>query len=421
VQLDSTQRPWTVSSSLAESLLRPFVDLEPCETGPLFARGLDKYWTSFAEGGRSRFVLQRVLPRTFRNAFLCEAGRPEFIAQDPREVPKALRSPRWNALCDALDGWPELSTDRQCRLALVLQALCFYSLISTRIGDISESELSDDADRAELAYRRASANYMLGLPERVSAYSHADLSDLERIGAKAPRNQSVTLKAALEVLVHKAKVGVLVEQLDEWRTRSEWILEALLPECDDFTRELLLSRYYRAAAFVPQRRGDRKEVVRMLGLAEHHALAMVAENEAQELLFLENLIPVLESRTKEALWLGDLDLALARAQRVVDLDPYDSKAWLELGQVRLKRNEYAPGAEAYALAATLGPPASAIGRHMAGLCFRELGQPLLAAFFFKAALDIDPRGISPHDEIQRLPDVPALAALKEWSLYSFEA
>jgi tetratricopeptide (TPR) repeat protein len=157
-----------------------------------------------------------------------------------------------------------------------------------------------------------------------------------------------------------------------------------------------------------------------MDLAEQHARAMVPADEAQQLLYLENLHPVLESRAKEALWLGDLDLALDRALRVVDVDAYDSRVWLELGQIRLRRHEPALAAEAYAVAAALGPPASAIARHMVGLCFRDLAQPHLAAFFFKAALDVDPRAISPHEEIQALPDVPALTALKEWSLETFE-
>jgi len=86
----------------------------------------------------------------------------------------------------------------------------------------------------------------------------------------------------------------------------------------------------------------------------------------------------------------------------------------------LERNECAAAAEAYVVAATLGPPSSAIGRHMAGVCFRQLGQPLFAAFFFKAAIEIDSKGISPRDEIQGLPDLPVLVALKEWSMRSFD-
>jgi hypothetical protein len=249
-------------------------------------------------------------------------------------------------MCEALDHWPELTSDQQCRLVLILHALCFYSLISNRIPDIPESEIAANADRAELAYRRASACYMLGLPGRVADYRNADLSELERIGTTAPRDHPVALNAALKVLVHKAKVRAPVEELVEWRARSERILEEALTKGDDFTCALLLSRFYRAAAFVPLRHGDRGEVVRMMDLAEHHALAMAPTNDAQELLHLENLHPVIESRTKEALWLGDLDLALARAERLTDLDPYDSRVWLELGQVRLERNEFAPAAEA---------------------------------------------------------------------------
>lgn len=406
-------------SSLIESLLRPFIDLQPCEQGPLCAQGIEQYWAAFADARRPRFVLQRTLPRPFRAQLLRQAGLPQYQVEDPREVPPAIRSARWSSMCEALDHWPELTTDQQCRLALVLHALCFYTLISRRIPDIPETEIAAHPDCAELAYRRATAHYMLGLPGRVSEYGHADLSELERITTTAPSDHPVAFNGTLKVFVHKAKVGAPVEELVDWRARLEQILEATLAKSDDFRRALLLSRFYRAVAFIPQRVSDRAEVVRMMDLAERHALAMAPADEAEELLQLENLYPVIESRTKEALWLGDLDLALARAERLIDLDPYDSRAWLELGQVRLERNECAPAAEAYAAAATLGPPSSAVGRHMAGLCFRHLGQPLLAAFFFKAAIDVNSQAISPHDEIQRLPELPVLAPLKEWSLRSF--
>jgi tetratricopeptide (TPR) repeat protein len=246
------------------------------------------------------------------------------------------------------------------------------------------------------------------------------MSEFERIVVTAPQDEPTALNAALKLLVHKAKVGASVKELVNWRARTERILETVVARAEEFSRNLLLSRFHRAASFLPQCYGNRAEVVRSMDLAERYALAMVPTDDRQKLLFLENLHPVMESRTKEALWLGDLDLALSRALRVVDIDPYDSKTWLELGQVRLRRNESLQAAEAYAMAAILGPPASAIARHMAGHCFRDLGQPMLAAFLFASALEVDPRAISPHDQIQALPDLPALAVLKEWGLRSFE-
>lgn len=409
----------TDSRSLAETLLRPFVDLEPCTQGPLCARGMEHYWTAFADPFLPRFVLQRMLPRPFRDLLLREIRLPQYQVKDPREIVPGIRSARWNAICNALDHWPELTTDHRCRLVLILHALCFYSLISNIVPEISKREIIDgDVDCAELAYRRASARYVLKLPDRVSDYVTAELSELETIAMAAP--PSVALNAALQVLVHKAKVTAPVHELTTWQTHSERMLEAAMTNGDDFTCALRLSRFYRAMAFVPQRYGDRAEVVRMMDLAERHALSIEPNNKVQHLLYLENLYPVIESRTKEALWLGDLDAALARANSLIDLDPHDSRAWLELGQVRIERNEYGAAAEAYAVAAMLGPPSSAIGRHMAGLCFRRIGQPLMAAFFFQASVEIDWRGISSHDEIQRLPDLPVLSVLKEWSLHSFD-
>ena len=417
---NSEPLPANNSSSLPAFLLRPFVDLEPCGRGPLCARGIEQYWLAFADVNHPRFVLQRTLPWPFRAQLLRETGLLAYQADDPREVSPTIRTPRWSSICEALDRWPELTIDRQCRLVLLLHALCFYPLISKLIPRNPKEDLGADPDNAELAYRGASARYMHEFPSYNADYSNADLSELEEIASSAPRDHVVAFNGSLKMLVHKAKTEASTDELMESRVRSEKVLEAILPKQDDFTRALLTSRFYRAAAFIPQRQGDRAEVVRMMDLAERYALAMVPVNPAQKLLQLENLYPVIESRTKEAIWLGDMDLALARAERLIDLDSYDSRAWLELGEVRLERNETAHAAEAYAVAATLGPPSTAIGRHMAGLCFRDLGQPLLAAYFFQAAVETDSRAISPHDEIQRLPEMPVLAALKEWSLYSFE-
>ena len=149
------------------------------------------------------------------------------------------------------------------------------------------------------------------------------MSEFENIVAKAPCDVPTALNSALKIFVHKAKVGSPTKELIADRARAERLLESTAGTCDLFTRNLLTSRFYRAASFVPQRLGDRLEVVRLMDLAEYHALAMTPTNIAQELIYLENLHPVIESRTKEALWLGDLDLALTRALRVTDLDPYD--------------------------------------------------------------------------------------------------
>jgi tetratricopeptide (TPR) repeat protein len=170
---------------------------------------------------------------------------------------------------------------------------------------------------------------------------------------------------------------------------------------------------------VPQRRGDKAELLRLMDMAERLAGSAAPADDGQALVYRDNMHALLESRTKEAMWLGEMDLALERAQRLCEVDPYDPKIWLELGQVRWRRKEYGPAAEAYLTAALLGSPASPVARHMAGLCFRELGQPAGAGFLFALAVAADSSAISPRDEIELLPDMPPFAALKEWNIASF--
>jgi hypothetical protein len=179
-------------------LLRPFIDLEPCRRGPLYARGLEQYWLAFADPRRPRFVLQRTLPQPFRTQFLAEAMLFEYQADDPRSVPATLWSSRWRAMCEALDAWPELPTDHQCRLVLLLHALCFYSLVDTlaRGGPLGRLPI-EDPDQAELAYWRASARYVLGLPSRVADYQEADLFEFDCIAATAPKDVPLPFNAAL--------------------------------------------------------------------------------------------------------------------------------------------------------------------------------------------------------------------------------
>jgi tetratricopeptide (TPR) repeat protein len=293
--------------------------------------------------------------------------------------------------------------------------MCLYRPLLALIPDVDIGARHGDGATIELAFWRASAKFMHDLPHRIADYDAADMSVFEAIALHAPDAVPAGFNATAMVFVHKAKSGAAVDDLAAWARRFENALGLATRALDAFTAELFTSRFYRGTAFLPQRRGDRTEVVRIVDLAERHAMKLLPATPAQELLYRENLHALMESRTKEALWLDDKDQALARSLRVVEVDPCDAKAWAELGEVRYLRKEWQEAAQAYATAAMLGPPASALGRHMAGVCLRELGHDQLGALLFKDAAEFDPLGISPREEIHDLPDVPVLRALKEWS------
>jgi hypothetical protein len=389
------------------------------QTGPLHAGAVEEAWGAFADPSRPPFRAQRALPRGFREQRAREAAGAAYVLGDPRELAPQLRTHRWQALCEALDGWDHLPGEQQCRLASLLHSMCLYrpllALIPTGVGALSRAAPVS----VDLAWWRASAAFMQALRGPIAEFTDADLSAFEAIALHAPSVMPAAFDATAMVLVHKAKTRAPLPELTAWSRRFEDARARATAAVAPFTAELLTSRFYRGMAFLPQRAGDRGEVERVMDLAERQARRLEPTTPAERLLCHENLHAVMESRTKEALWRDDLDLALARALEVVSVDPYDAKVWAEVGEVRFRRKEWGEAAHAYACAGMLGPPASAVGRHMAGVCLRELDQPLLAAMLFKDALELDPFGISPREEIHELPDLAVLRAVKAWSRHTY--
>jgi tetratricopeptide (TPR) repeat protein len=395
-------------------LLRPYLDLFAFNAGPLHAQNLEACWRSLMEPASLPFIPQRALAPGFRIQLAREAG-PAYALTDPRQLPEDLRSERWRRLCDALDAWTSLRDDEKCRLASLLHSMCFYRPLLDLIPHDNFRAAEANPDAVRLAFWRGSAHYILHLPERTSDYPSADIRVFEDIALNASAVAPECFNATAKVFVHKAKNRCDAADLVPWSERLEEALARTIAGADEFTTGLFTSRFYRGLGFLPQLRGDRREVARVMDLAENHARNIKPVTPAQHLLYRENLHAVMESRTKEALWLGDKDAALARSLKVIEVDPCDSKAWAELGEIHYGRAEWKQASEAYATAAMLGPPASAIGRYMAGLCFAKLGQDMMAAFFLKDTLECDPLGISPRHRINELPKVAALDALKHWN------
>lgn len=400
---------------MAAGLLRPFIDLSPCSQSPIFAQGIEHYWDAF-DGSGPGFGLQRTLPKGFRTQALKEIGFGQYCAEDPRAIPEALRSPRWEHLCQALDDWRDMQNARKCGLVWLLHALCFYDLITHLLPPIAQNANLSDAGTAELAYARASAVYAIDLPNRVSDYAHADLGDFIQMAQADGIPPKVGFDASIKLLTHLAKNGGTETDLMRWRDYAASHLETLHHVAPQFEATLCESRFHRAAAFIPQRQGDRDAVIDIMDAAERCATALVPKDAAQDILMRENLHPLLESRTKEAIWLKDSDLALKRAKRVTEIDPFEARGWLEVGQVHLMLKDFQAAGDAYLTAAMIGPPASAIAYHMAGICFLELGQQAMAAIMLKSALDLDPGAVSTRDHLRRLPDEVVFRELKRWSL-----
>jgi tetratricopeptide (TPR) repeat protein len=399
--------------ALGQWLLAPLVDLGFFEAGPMYAEAIEHHWFALVNPDQDAFGLQRALPASFRVELWREFRRLECRVTDPRDLPVALRSPRWTQLCEWLDAWAGLSPVSRSRLVRLLHAMGLYGCIDGLSAPLVDAATGDPVD-IETAYWRASAHYMLYMTPRISDYTQADLRVFMALANSSAHAPYAGFNAAVKLFVHAAKTGAGAADLAALLEAMDRRFADVEAKLDGFTVTLLASRYHRARAYLPMREGDSRAMSDHMEESEKLARGIVAATPAQHLLRRENLHPVLESRAKEAKWLGDHALALKRAEEVVMLDRHDPKSWLELAEARGALEQWREAADAYVTAARLAPPMGAISRHMAGAAHQRLGDTAVAAFFFQLALQTDPLAISPRVQIDRLPALGGFDSLKDW-------
>lgn len=202
--------------------------------------------------------------------------------------------------------------------------------------------------------------------------------------------------------------------VEHWQALHLRAIESSRESLSEFTYLLLMSRFHRVGGFLPQMRRDKEGVVREMELAEQFARSLPKPDEAHRIAADEMLYPVLESRTK-ALWLGDLDLALDRARKLLELSPNDPRASLHLGQVLLECDQVDEALQAYRKAARFAPPGREIALFMAGQCYEALDDLDSACDAYIAALHSDPLGIASAERLEEVAQQLGYTQVLRWA------
>lgn len=341
-------------------------------------------------GVRHRISLQRILPPAFRGNLLRESGLVEFACRHPAELPADLRTAEWDQLCDWVAGFDMHDPMRQYLTSRLLFRLGFHRLVLDLVPPRSAEDLSEPIEfslyrQRDLVEYAASQGRRTVLPTQT--FAMAD-------NPKCPLHTRLAI--ATSGVVFAARETRVLEDAERWRARAQEYLDALLAsdEYSQFEKDMLHSRFYRGVGFVPFMRGDRGGTVDEMSRAEELARAVPTHDDWEEMLKRENLHACLESRSKEAFGLGDIELGHARTEEFLALDPYDPKSHIEFGESLVKQERYAEAAESYLRAARLGPLGTALAYNMAGECFDKAGEPAPAEDCFVQALRIDPHAIS---------------------------
>ncbi len=404
-QLDPLQQSFT------RWLFRAYLDLGPVPVeAPHHLHGLDFGIHALMEDTAYPRI-QSALNPSFRDALVQETGLAQYNIKSPSELPSSLRQPRWTFMCEQIQSFESLSSLSQVRLAWLLGKLCLQDFLLELVPEIGAEQVASSNENASLAYLRAYSRCRLNIDDAANPYS---LDEFKEIALHAPPGIA-RIDAHYQMISQSVKARGDLTAADYWQEKHLQAIESSRSEIDEFNHLLVMSRYHRVGGFLPQMRKDVEGVVREMDLAEQYALALPRRSEPERIAADEMLYPVYESRTKEALWLEDFDLAEERALKTVALSPYDARAWLHLGQVYCDRENPEDALRAYLRAVRLAPPGAEIAWFMAGQCYEALDDLESACNSYLASLQTDPLGLSAVEQLVEVSQRLGHSAIFRWA------
>lgn len=169
---------------------------------------------------------------------------------------------------------------------------------------------------------------------------------------------------------------------------------------NDFEKCLLLSRFYRGVSYLPYLQKNKKWLQEDAQLCEKYARELAkyvnVADDRQNILYLENLFPMLESSSRIWSFLGDKERARDLMEEIVEkVDAIDTKAWLQVGEINERLQNLDKAHEAYLNAASLQCPLGRIAWYKLGRSYENRGEFNKAVSAYLVSLKIAPDGISP--------------------------
>jgi tetratricopeptide (TPR) repeat protein len=171
----------------------------------------------------------------------------------------------------------------------------------------------------------------------------------------------------------------------------------------DFSRNILISRFYRGISYCPYIRKNNESLIEMAELCESHARQAVASNEIEKIIRIENICPMLETTGRIYEHVGNLSRAQNHLEELVyQVEPADLKMWMQLGDFYFKTGQEDRSMQAYLKAENCQAPHLKILFFKMGLLAERLGQRELAIESYQKCLVVEPSGRSPRERLNTL-------------------
>ena len=390
-------------------LHRPLVDLGPPPTTPTFlVHALELDYRSMVEQS-PRPRIQISISPSFRGALATAVGRPELAVRRSAEMPAAFRTERWSTLCDLVDSWSGLPPERRVRVCWTLTKLGLYDEILDLVPDVPVTAIARAEAWAALAYLRAWARCKKWLDNEEISFSAGEFA---AVALNAPPGMA-RIDAAYEMARQHAKHTGDDVECERWQV-VHWDAIESATGLDEHTRALMLSRYYRVGAFIPQFRGDAAGVDAAMTRAEDLARSAPRDDPDQAVAADEMLYAALESRIKEALWLRDTGRALEYANEYLALSPSSARGCMHRAEILFRTEEWAQCRRDCLEAIRLAPPHADEAVYLLGQVYEKEDSPDEAIGAYLATLRADPLAISAVERLLDLARAHDRPALRDW-------
>jgi hypothetical protein len=390
-----------MARSLHRFLLRGFIDLSPTGIGSVQVLNPQAAYAHAVTGADYCLPIQYNPAGKVRERILREIGEHDYLCDDPAAVRPGTRTAEWSRFVEWSEGFEYLSQAAQRNLIILSQTLGLYR----HAGRLAERGLRHRGEDKDTDSGRwlSGALLMSRFKDTGAEQDRRRLFDDRAAAACSERVElSQRLSAALFLIVAYSKAKPAdPAQARHWRTVAESLYLGFRPE-DHWTRLAFASSYWRGISFIPFHSGTRDQVTRELDRAEEYARAMPSGSFAEDVSKRQQLHPLYETRIREAIWLGDLDLAGQRAAEFVRLDPLEPKAHVTAGDVALRAGDTGLAVRRYVQAAVLGPPYTVLARYKLGCVLRDRGDLPAALTAFVQGLMAEPGAVTCAREVAAL-------------------
>ncbi|MDN3354462.1 hypothetical protein [Actinomadura sp. DC4] len=403
--------------SLHLTLTRPFVDLSETAAASVQTSGIEAAFRHVLEDPGYSLPIQYHPAAGLRDRILRELGAREFSCAQPSEVAPELRTARWSRLVEWTDGFEDLPETRQKSVISLCQTLGLYTAVTALAARAlnSAARAADPLATDFGAWMLTRVLRARSLVLRSRTAHQADIANLADIALADHLQLEQRISAGLSLVVQHSKGEYQDPALAaRWRAHTERLFSGFRPE-EHWTSLGLASSYWRGICFVPFQRGLREQVTEELERAERYAVAMPSGSVGEDTMRRQYLHPLLETRIREANWLGDLDLSVARAERLIELDPLEPKVYITAGDVHLRAGDRGRAVERYRQAAVLGPPYTVLSRYKLGCALEAAGDLDGALSEFVAALRAEPGAVTCARAAQRLARLRDDASSASWA------